>query len=231
MSRAPTWVIVPVKALSEAKQRLSPVLPLAARQRLMVVMLLDVLAALRQVEELGPVLIVTPDAEVADVAQGRGAQVLREARATGHSAAAVAGFTAARAGGAAQALTLPADAPLVTPMELRALLSSCPRVGAEEIAATTHVTLVPSRDGDGTNALLVSPPDAFTPRFGPGSFARHRTQAAGAGIACRTVRLPGLGLDVDEPHDLYELMRHTHANPRYSFLEQYVRNPVEVDQS
>ena len=91
MSRAPTWAIVPVKALSDAKQRLAPVLPLAARHRLMLVMLLDVLVALRQVEELGRILIVTPDAEVADVAQGRGAQVLREARVTGHSGAGVGG--------------------------------------------------------------------------------------------------------------------------------------------
>lgn len=84
------------------------------------------------------------------------------------------------------------------------------------------VTLVPSRDGDGTNAILVSPPDAFAPSFGPGSFARHRAQAAAAGIACRTLELPGLALDIDEPHDLRDLMQRTRGNPRYAFLARYI---------
>jgi 2-phospho-L-lactate guanylyltransferase len=216
---------------------------------------------------------------VAELAERRGALILREPRGRGHSAAALAGFAEARANGAAQALTLPADVPLVTPAELDALLaagrspSPCasptsPRAASargeghggavppargegrpeartqlgaaphpsplptkewgEGTAAAPRITLVPSRDGDGTNALLASPPDAFTPSFGPGSFARHLAQAAARGIACRTVRLPGLGLDIDEPHDLYELMRLTRANPRYAFLAQYALLPAEA---
>jgi 2-phospho-L-lactate guanylyltransferase len=265
----PTWAIVPVKSLAEVKQRLAPVLPLDARRRLVLTMLEDVLAALAQVETLGPVLVVTPDATVAELAERRGALILREPRGRGHSAAALAGFAEARAHGAAQALTLPADVPLVTPAELVAVLAAArspsprlrgeghggavppargegrPQVPSEPVAAphpsplpteewgegtaaAPRITLVPSRDGDGTNGLLLSPPGAFAPSFGPGSFARHLVQAAERGIACRTVRLPGLGLDIDEPHDLYELMRRTRANPRYAFLVQYGLVPAEA---
>ena len=111
MSDAATWAIVPVKSLEQAKQRLAAVLPLAARRRLMLVMLEDVLATLRHVERLEPVLVVTPDAEVAELAANAGAKVLREASSQGHSAAAIAGFAYAQSHGAVRALTLPADAP------------------------------------------------------------------------------------------------------------------------
>jgi 2-phospho-L-lactate guanylyltransferase len=235
VSRGATWAVVPVKALAGAKQRLACLLPPGARRRLMLAMLEDVLAALRQVEALGPVLVVTPDAEVASVALARGALVLRESCAAGHSAAASAGFAEAHARGAWRALTIPADAPLVTPAELRALHDGAPPSPSPRLRGegrgegqppAPSLTLVPSRDGDGTNAILVSPPDAFTPSFGPGSFARHLAQAAADGIACRTLSLPGLGLDIDEPSDLRELMRAKRDEPRYAFLAQYALEPA-----
>jgi 2-phospho-L-lactate guanylyltransferase len=80
MSHAATWAIVPVKSLEQAKQRLAAVLPLEARRRLMMVMLEDVLATLRHVERLGPVLVVTPDAEVAERAADAGARVSSRVR-------------------------------------------------------------------------------------------------------------------------------------------------------
>jgi len=46
MSSGRTCAIVPVKALEQAKRRLSSVLPDAARQQLVLAMLQDVLAAL-----------------------------------------------------------------------------------------------------------------------------------------------------------------------------------------
>lgn len=208
-----TWAVVPVKALGEAKQRLAGVLPPEARRRLMLAMLQDVLATLRQVGRLDPVLVVTPDAEVAELAESCGVRVLREERAQGHSSAAVAGFAHALAHGAAQALTLPADAPCVTPGEVSRLLD------AARPAAGRRVVLVPSHDRDGTNAVLAAPPDAFPPSFGPGSFARHLAQAAARGLDCRVIELVGLGLDIDAPRDLAALIAAKQGNPGYAFLE------------
>lgn len=226
-----TWAIVPVKSLADAKQRLARVLPLEPRRHLMLNMLEDVLAVLRRVELLQSVLVVTPDSRAAEVAEGFGARVLCETESRGHSAAAVAGFAEARAQGAAHALTLPADTPLVTPDEVRSLLATarspssrmrgCP--GLEQ-----RVTLVPSRDGDGTNALLVSPPDAFAPSFGPGSFARHKSMASQRGLACRVMRLPGLGMDVDEPGDLLRLMGAKRGDRRYAFLDAHCDRLLET---
>jgi 2-phospho-L-lactate guanylyltransferase len=208
------WVIVPVKTLSEAKRRLAGVLAPQARRRLMAVMLRDVLATLRQVEDLGPVVVVTPDAEVAAIAESCGARVLIEATAQGHSAAVMTGFADATAHSAALALTLPADAPLVTPAEVARLID------AAGIEGGARVVLTPSHDRDGTNAVLAAPPDALFPlSFGPGSFARHLAAAGMMGLACRVVELAGLGLDVDEPRDLQALIALKRDDPNYAFLQ------------
>lgn len=212
MTRAATWAIVPVKSLEHAKQRLEAVLPLEARRRLMLVMLEDVLAALRQVELLRPILIVTPDTLVAQIAERSGAMVLREASAHGHSAAAIAGFAHARSQGARRALQLPADAPLVTSAELHQLIQ------ADAATEGPHVTLVPGHDGDGTNGFLVAPPGLMQPSFGPGSFARHRAHAAERQIECQVQHLAGLALDIDEPGDLARLIERKRGCPRYAFL-------------
>jgi 2-phospho-L-lactate/phosphoenolpyruvate guanylyltransferase len=209
------WAIVPVKSLAEAKQRLACVLPLQARRTLMLTMLRDVLATLGQVEALGPVVVVTPDAQAADHAAGCGARVLREGRAQGHSAAARAGFAHAAVHGAERALTVPADAPLVTPAEVARLIDAA----ASEAGA--RVVLVPSHDRDGTNAVLAAPPDAFPPSFGPGSFARHLAQAEAMRLDCRVVELAGLGMDVDEPRDLQALLAVKRDDPGYAFLRDW----------
>jgi 2-phospho-L-lactate guanylyltransferase len=210
MTLSPAWIIVPVKALGDAKQRLAGALPLAARQRLMLVMLHDVLAALRQVEGLGPIVVVSPDPHVAALAERERLLLVREARSSGHSAAVATGLAFAASRGASLALTLPADIPLVRAEEVASIID----------CAGSGVTLVPSRDGDGTNAILFDPPGVLTPSFGPGSFARHRALADARGIACRILSLPGIGLDIDEPDDLAQLVERTRGLARYGFLSE-----------
>jgi 2-phospho-L-lactate guanylyltransferase len=67
------------------------------------------------------------------------------------------------------------------------------------------VVIVPDRHGTGTNALVLTPPDAIAPSFGPGSFARHVALAEAAGVPHRVERVSALELDVDTPGDLAEL--------------------------
>jgi len=206
------WAILPVKTLAEAKQRLAGVLPQAARCRLMLVMLREVLATLDQVEQLGAILVVTPDAQVAEIAESSGALVLREERARGHTVAATAGLDYARARGAEVAFTVPADAPCTTAEEIALLIA------AAEGGPRPRAVLVPARDGDGTNAVLTAPVGVLPLSFGSGSFARHRAAAEAVRLDCRTVELPGLAMDIDEPRDLRDLMERKRGDPRYAFL-------------
>ena len=67
------------------------------------------------------------------------------------------------------------------------------------------VVIVPDRHGAGTNALLLTPPKALSPAFGPGSMARHAALARAGGASVRVAQAPSLELDVDTPGDLAAL--------------------------
>jgi 2-phospho-L-lactate guanylyltransferase len=210
MTSGGTCAIVPVKALGRAKQRLSSVLPEAARQRLVLTMLEDVLATLAGVESIDCVIVVTPDARVAALAQERGATVVPEPGAEELNAAILSGIAYACSRAIGQALVLPADVPLATAGELRSLIRS--RGGQP------GVTLAPSHDSNGTNGLLLAPPNAIDPSYGPGSYLQHLSQAMARRVDVNVVHLEGLARDIDEPGDLARLLADTQAGSRYAFL-------------
>jgi 2-phospho-L-lactate/phosphoenolpyruvate guanylyltransferase len=101
---------------------------------------------------------------------------------------------AAAAGMAEAALVLTADLPLAAPADIAAVLAAAP--------PAPSAVLVPSRDGTGTNAMLLRPPSALTPELGVGSLARHLAQVARRGLEVARCERPGLALDIDTPEDL-----------------------------
>jgi len=216
MSAAATWAIIPVKALPAAKQRLATVLPPLARQQLVLTMLRRVLSAVAEAGGIERTLVVTPDATVAELALGEGAQVLREGRARGLNAAVRAGLARAVAGAARRALVLPADVPLITATELASLLGSAAAGGSPRL------TLVPAADGEGTNAMLLVPPTAIKPSFGPGSYMRHLAQALARRLDVEVLHLPGLATDIDCPRDLERLIDPARQLAHFQFLVQHV---------
>ena len=184
-----------MKPLALALGRLAGVLPAPVRRALQAAMLEDVLAACRGASALGPVLVVTADPAAAALAHDGGARVVADhAPPRGMNAAVVRGLLAAEAAGAGAGLVLTADLPLATAEDLAALLEAAP--------AGAGVTIAPSRDGTGTNAMLVRPLWAVRPQLGPGSLARHSAAAAAAGLALVRVERPRLALDLDIPADL-----------------------------
>jgi 2-phospho-L-lactate guanylyltransferase len=210
MRAGTSWAIVPVKSLTHAKRRLASHLPAAARRQLVLTMLEDVLAALAASAAVDRVLVVSPDARVAELAAARGAMVLRERRLDGLNAAVRKGLCRARAGRAVRALVLPADVPLTTAEEIGRVLDGA--------GAAPRVRLVASADGQGTNALLLAPPDAIAPGFGRGSFARHVARALAGACAIDVLQLPGLASDIDCPSDLARLLQGNRRAERYGFV-------------
>ncbi len=211
MTTVPLWAVVPVKNMRRAKQRLAPLLSPEERHGLFRAMLEDVLTALDSVGALAGVLVVTPDAEARALARRHGARVLDEPRARGHSAAAALGARTLAAEGAAGMLQLPADIPLVDGDDIHALL----RAHAPTAPA---VTLAPSRDERGSNAVACSPPDALPLAFGDDSFYPHLRHAQELGIAARVVRRGGLALDVDTPADLEAFLATPSDTRAYAYL-------------
>lgn len=188
-----TLAILPIKSLGYAKQRLSDELEASFRRALMEAMFSDVLVALRRAERIDQVLVVSRDHNVQRIASGYGAMVVEDED-QGHNAAAARGIDRAVALGTEQVLLVPGDCPLLDPRQLDELLA--------RRARRPSVLVVPDRHGTGTNALLLTPPDALAPSFGPGSHERHTANAAAAGVSAQTVEIPSLALDIDTGEDL-----------------------------
>jgi 2-phospho-L-lactate guanylyltransferase len=190
-----TLAILPVKSFGAAKQRLAPALGSGSRQALAQAMFADVLTSLRRVPGLDSVAVVTADPVADAAARGERVLVLRDTAQAGQSAAASIGISYAVTEGFERALLVPGDTPLLDPGEVARLL-----------AGSRPVSIVPDRHGTGTNALLLAPPDAIAPSFGPGSLERHVAAAAAAGVSSAIEELPTLMLDVDTGSDLSALI-------------------------
>jgi 2-phospho-L-lactate/phosphoenolpyruvate guanylyltransferase len=192
-----TAAILPVKSFTRAKQRLGESVAAAMRMELARAMVDDVLLALGETASIDQIVLVTREPSVAEPARAQGAIVLDDAAEEGQSAAVALGVHWALAAGIERVLCIPGDCPAIDPAELGSLL----RAPAE----TAEVVIVPDRHGTGTNGLLLTPPDAIAPSFGPDSCARHRALALAAGVRCRLEQPPSLLLDIDTGADLAAL--------------------------
>jgi len=212
LDRSRLWAVLPVKNLQQAKQRLAGVLGANERQALFRAMLEDVLSALTASAELAGVLLVTRDPEAKRLAGRYGARVLIEDENRGHTAASSFGARILAQEGAAGMVQVPADIPLVTPEDIDTLL----RVHGKAPA----ITLAPSRDERGSNAVACSPADALPLRFGDDSFFPHLHRARALGIEPQIVRRAGLALDVDTPDDLAAFLAEPSETRAYAYLAE-----------
>jgi 2-phospho-L-lactate/phosphoenolpyruvate guanylyltransferase len=202
--------IIPVKRFGVAKQRLLEALDRPGRAALVKAMLDDVLAATLSAELTERVIVVTGERRAERIALSRPRraapplEVFRDPQDLGHSEAATLGIVRAKALGAGCVALLPGDCPLLDPAELDAAL---------ERMRSGRVAIVPDRHGTGTNALLLAPPDAIGPAFGPSSCARHADRARRAGHEVAVQPLDSLGLDIDTPDDLAALAEALEREP------------------
>ena len=188
------WVILPVKEMAGAKQRLSPLLSPAERIALMQVMLRDVLMALSAAQGLAGIAVVTLDPWAQALAQQHGARIITEGAGEGHTGAVTAAASVLQAEGIAAILTLPGDVPAVKTPEVEALITT---------AGTPPTFIIaPAHDEQGSNAILMSPPNAVKLRFGEDSYFPHLAASRAAGITPQILRLPGIAMDIDHPADI-----------------------------
>lgn len=185
-----------MKRFDAAKRRLSEALAPSQRAALAAAMLNDVLDAIARSRAVARTVLVSGEPAAARIADGLGAEVIDDPTDDGHSRAAAAGVAAALAAGAETAALLPGDCPLLDPAELDRALS---------LAPPGSVGVIPDRHRTGTNGLILRPPDAIEPAFGPDSCGRHLRLAGERGLAAAVVSLPSLALDLDTGEDLEAL--------------------------
>lgn len=223
--------IVPQKPLDFAKSRLGAVLDPGERSALSLTLLHRVCTALRAVPAVEAITIMTPDPLVRFHASQWGVASCPDhgpdlntalaaaiaslstvaARSRDHGPAPRRRPARGRAGRAGRSpspapaeahgrgiLVIAADLPWVSPSDIIALVLA---------AGPETLVLAPSRDGTGTNALLVPPGVRMRPAYGEGSRAAHRREARRLGLRLAEVVRPGLGFDVDRPEDLTGIER------------------------
>jgi 2-phospho-L-lactate/phosphoenolpyruvate guanylyltransferase len=205
------FAVLPVKDPRNAKQRLEGFLLAETRERLARILYEQTITALLQASGIDRVLVVTSDAEVAAHARRTGALVIEEGRQVSHRVSADAACRTALEMGAATALLVPIDVPLVEPSDFE-------RLAAAGTSLRPGVVIVPSADGTGTNALARTPPDIIPSCFGPGSFHAHLGEARNREVAADILRLPGLMFDIDTPEDVAELLARAPESRVASFL-------------
>ena len=189
-------VVIPAKPLDVALQRLSGVLDKSERRALQAAMLSDVLSAATAFSDR--VVIVTSDELVGALARQHGALVAPDSEpAAGINAAVARGIVAV---GTQGVLVVMGDLPCATVEDLRQVSLAHP--------GGRCVVCAVSRDGTGTNAMLLHPPTVIATAFGSDSLARHVAAAEIADVESTLVTAPGLMLDVDTPDDLAALLRH-----------------------
>jgi 2-phospho-L-lactate/phosphoenolpyruvate guanylyltransferase len=188
-------ILLPVKNLAKAKQRLASALDQATRTELAQTMLTDVVEAIAAFAG-DEVALATSDSFAVELACRYGFEIIRDEANVSETAAIEMATRACEARGAESTLVIPGDIPLIDATDLRAIYDASPEAGS---------VLVPSRDKRGTNAVLRRPASLFPLRFGNDSFMPHLAAAIATDKACVVLSLPAIGLDIDTPEDLREL--------------------------
>ena len=195
-----TSAVIPIKQLEDAKQRLSGLLNSNERKLLFQAMVEDVLTAVEACTYIDNIVVVTNDQAVAELARGFGAEIRPEPEPPGLIEAVTETGKQLAAEGVECMLFLPGDVPLVTPEELEVVLEGFGMSGKPEFM------IVPASDLGGSNCVACSPPDCMSFGFGIDSFRKHLALARDRGIDPQVTKLPGIGLDIDTPSDISELM-------------------------
>ena len=197
-------ILIPVKNLSNAKQRLASLLSQPLRTELAQAMLLDVLetvAAFCAAQAPSPAMtsevsIVTSDPFALVLAKQFDFQVISDHANRSETDAIEMATQVCVSRGIESTLVIPADIPLIQASELERILDAAPEQGS---------VLVPAADRRGTNAAFRCPAALFPLRFGNDSFKPHLAAARATRKPCVLLSLPGIALDVDNPFDLRQL--------------------------
>ncbi len=191
-----TWALIPIKSLENGKTRLSPLLDPGQRAALIPAMVEDVLDAFAEYDRM-PVLVITGDSRVEDLARRHGFHCLMEESCESETRAIEAATVHVRSLGAGGTLVVPADVPLVQASDIAEVVANAPGQGS---------LLVPAWDGRGTNAVVRRPGGLFPLRFGNDSFLPHRSAAQQTSLPVVIQHNERLALDIDGPTDLFRFL-------------------------
>jgi 2-phospho-L-lactate/phosphoenolpyruvate guanylyltransferase len=191
-------LLIPVKDLATAKQRLAAALTQPQRSQLAEAMLRDVMTAASGVLGRIDVALVTGDVRAQHLAREFGFGVIEDNRNESETAAIEMATAWCEQRGYDTTVVVPGDIPLITSDELHRVLDAAPAAGA---------VFVPAYDRRGSNCILRRPAALIPLRFGNDSFLPHCEAMQKTGRELVILEMLGIGLDIDNPHELELLVQ------------------------
>ena len=190
-------LLIPVKSLTTAKQRLAAALDQERRSQLAEAMLCDVMTAAAGVLGRIDVALVTGDVRARALAAEFGFLAIDDPRNESETAAIEMATAWCEQRGYDTSVVVPGDIPLITSDELQRVLDAAPAEGA---------VFVPAYDRRGSNCILRRPASIIPLRFGNDSFLPHCEAMRKTGREPVILEMSGIGLDIDNPHELKLLL-------------------------
>jgi 2-phospho-L-lactate guanylyltransferase len=204
------YLLIPVKDLTQAKQRLAGVMTQEERTSMAWTMLEMTFAAARASSRADRIAVVTLYQPAAELARSYGMEVIAETEQISESVSVDFGSREVEQLGATAVLRLPIDLPLMTTGEIDEIFA--------HDGPGPSTVIVPSRDGTGTNAILRRPGTLFASQFGPHSLAKHLAAAARTRANYEVIHLSGIELDIDDVRDLGEFLARGQGTKLYDLL-------------
>ncbi len=187
-------LLIPVKELSKAKQRLAAYFSPEERFQLADALWQDFFKVAEKVTGIDAIYVVSAEERVLERARELGWEIIPESHQISESDSVDFASRWCADRGVDVLLRVPVDLPLIEARDIETVFADAP--------AAPAAVIVPSFDGTGTNALLRTPPTLFRSHFGPGSFTQHLIEASRCGAETRVLRLPGIEIDIDELVDV-----------------------------
>lgn len=206
------WAVIPVKQISQAKQRLSPLLSTEERRDFFSAMLEDVLSMMVKIDFFEKIILATNCPHAISIAGRHGITHFETGPDDGLNQAAGETVNHLLENGIRDMFLIPGDIPLITEEEINSVLKAHP--------SAPSLTIIPSRDKLGSNCILLSPPSRMPLKFGPDSYFRHLEIAQTNGLKVNPMEFPGFGLDIDGPKDLFELLKAEGNTRSQKYLRQ-----------
>jgi len=199
--------------MKKSKTRLSGLRP-EDRAKLTLAMLRNVLVALGNARGISDVTVVSGDRSASRIAHRYGATFLWEGKKPGLNKALKLAIAKLEQRATGSAMIIHADLPLLTSQDIDSFVSR---------SQDCHIAIVPCKNGTGTNALLLRPPNAIPPVFGKGSYKMHLSLAKNTGFRWKVLRIRGIQFDIDDSQDLRQFMRYNGRNRYFRFLREQDR--------
>jgi len=192
-------IIIPVKNLSNSKNRLSPILKDEQRQLLVLVMLEDIIRELNTSSLVNNIYILTDDDILLKTASYRNVNVVIQKHGLDINNA-LKQFLSEPPSEVAEhpIIILPSDLPLVKCETVEEIIKiiSCSKPA---------IVISPAHD-NGTNLIALQPNHIINFHYGENSFRNHVFEALKKGLSPLIYDSQDLALDLDTPEDAYQVV-------------------------